>query len=415
MEETRQRKRILHVITGLGTGGAEMVLCKLLTGLAGVGSAHFPREKQASAPEDLVFDSMVVALRGKGGPLSNRIANLGVSVVELRLEAPSQWFAALKKLFHLIRKSRPDCIQGWMYHGNLVATLLASAWRMAGSSPPLLWSVHATLEGFRATKRSTSMLIRCGAWLSRWPVYIRYASYRSALEHEAAGYRRSATLIIPNGFDTEEFSPNAASRERLRSSQGFATDTPLIGLVARYHPMKDHAGFIQAAAMVCESGRNRSLPGFVLMGSGVEQSNMELVSLIRSTGWSGRFRLLGDCRETASVMAGIDVLCVSSRYGEAFPNVIGEAMACGVPCVTTDVGDAAIIVGTTGRVVPPGDPEALARSLNEILEMDAQDRAELGRKARARIVQEYPVQRMVREYRALYSRVFGKPRENNGS
>jgi glycosyltransferase involved in cell wall biosynthesis len=210
-------------------------------------------------------------------------------------------------------------------------------------------------------------------------------------------------LIIPNGFETGLFKPDAASRAKFRNELGLAIETPLVGLIGRYDPQKNHFGFLGAAATVAQEFPDAH---FVLCGPGVDVQNGELTSRVGDSGFKERIHLLGERPDMPSITAALDIAC-SSSLGEAFPNVIGEAMACGVPCVVTDVGDSAAIVGSTGKVVPPGDDLALARAVLGLLAMPDAERKALGLRARQRVIDNYSLDQVVRQYELLYESLVG--------
>lgn len=244
----------------------------------------------------------------------------------------------------------------------------------------------------------TRAIIKLGARLSVLPDAIIYNSETSAVQHEDIGYLRKKRCVIPNGFDCDEFRPRPEARERLRTKIHLRNETILIGLVARYHSIKDHQNFIAAAAIF---SRIDPAVHFVLLGSGVTMENAELMGGISAAGMSNRIHLLGETQNVAMITAGFDI-ATSSSWSEAFPNVVGEAMACGVPCVVTDVGASAYLVGETGRVVPPKDPRALADGWQSILQLPEEERGRLGRSARQRILQYFSLTTVAIIYRDLY-------------
>ncbi len=246
-------------------------------------------------------------------------------------------------------------------------------------------------------------MIALSARLSRWlPERIVYCSEASHRLHASLGYAEDRKSIIPNGFDVEAFGPDPRARPRLRAELGLPGETPLVGMVARFDPQKDHENFLQAAALLrAEMPEAR----FVMCGEGVTPDNAALQA------WSGKYgvrdycHLLGSRTNTAQLLAGLDVASTASSYGEAFPMVVGEAMACGVPCVVTDIGDSSMIVGDTGRTVPPRDPQALAAAWAEILSQGAEGRGRLGGAARKRIAEHYSLARITRLYEDLYRKI----------
>ncbi|MEM7393508.1 MAG: glycosyltransferase, partial [Verrucomicrobiota bacterium] len=273
-----------------------------------------------------------------------------------------------------IRRLRPDLVQGWMYHGNLAALL--------GFRQPILWNIRHGLEDPTGEKTSTRNIIRWGAGCSRFPRRIVYSASSAAGRHADLGYRAEKAVVIPNGIDTRRFKPEPEARRRLRRELGLPESTRLIGRIGRLHPVKNHDLFVEAVSPLEQD------VAFVLAGSGTE-----------TTSFGPRFHALGDCPELHRLLPGLDLL-VSSSNSEAFPNVVAEAMACGVPCVATDVGASSELIGATGRVVPPKNAAAMTAACRELLQ-----RTDLGEPARHRIESEYSLDRMVTRYEKLYEEV----------
>jgi glycosyltransferase involved in cell wall biosynthesis len=244
----------------------------------------------------------------------------------------------------------------------------------------------------------SSMMPRTLAALSRFPDGIVINSRRGLQYHESLGYRPQRWHVVPNGFDTAEFRPDALRRQATREALGVG-DNVVIGILARVDPMKDHRTFLAAAAQVVDA-----LPAsrFVLAGMGASPDNRDLSRWIGEFGLGDRVSLLSKRDDVAQLLAGWDILVLSS-IGEAFPNVIGEAMSCGVPCVVTDVGDNAEIVGDTGRVVPPRNPEALAGAILELATLTPLARQTLGTRARRRIEERYGLETVTRMYEEIYT------------
>lgn len=372
----------MHVITGLYTGGAETMLLKLL-----------------SAQDTARFKPIVVAL-GSGGAIAEKIESLGITVCSLDMSGNSPSPVAVWRLLKLVRGFKPQVIQGWMYHGNLMAAL---AGLLSPGRAPVLWNIRHSLYDFRLDKRMTALIIRLGGKLSFSPEWIIYNSRVSAKQHEKLGYASARTVILANGFDCELFRPSFAARSSIRQQLGVSDGATLIGLVARYHPIKDHANFIAAAAKLAVT---KSDVHFVLVGSSIDERNLELMEMIDSVGLRDRVHLLGEQSNLSEITAALDI-ATSSSASEAFPNVIGEAMSCGVPCVVTDVGDSAVLVGEAGRVVPPKDSNALAAGWASILDLNQEQRNALSAAARQRIVENYSLPNIVAQYEALYMDLAG--------
>lgn len=372
--------KILHIITSLADGGAEGVLYRL--------AAH-----------DSLDTHHVVCLTGEGkyGPLLRR-ADIAVSTLDMPRGHPT--FRGLIGLWRVMRSWRAEVIQTWMYHADLLGGL---AGRLAGL--PVVWGIRNTTLDAGRSSRATIRVAKLCARLSRWlPARIVACAQAAVRVHAALGYDAKRMVVIPNGYDLSRFRPDPAARQRLRAQWGVADDEPVLGMVARRDPQKDHVNLIQALARLQACVREFRV---VLVGTGITTDNRELVQALDEAGLSRRTQLLGPQPDVPAVMAALDVHVLSSAYGEAFPNVLAEAMACGTPCVATDVGDAALIVGDTGWLVPPGDAEALADALAAAIDAwRAQADWRLRQqRARARIHDEFGLDAMVARYRAVWAEV----------
>jgi glycosyltransferase involved in cell wall biosynthesis len=368
---------VLFIATGLGAGGAEQALIRLLRGL-GNGPVR----------------PALAALRS-GGSLATEAAGLDLPFMELDMEqGGAERAAGMIRLVRFARAVRPDILQGWMYHGNAAASLTGLA--MPGSR--VFWSIRQSLEAPETEQTGTSRLIHRAVHLRRRPERIVYNSSAAALQHEELGYPEHCRQVIPNGFNTERFRPDPEARNRIRDELGLPRDTILIGMVARYHPVKDHDGFLRAAALLA-----RLQPGvhFLLAGAGACDDNRELLDQVHSRDLAGRCHLLGERDDIPAVTAALDVATLTS-LSEGFPNVIGEAMACGVPVAATSAGETPEILAGIGTVVPCGDPEGMAASWSELLDMPEEARRTLGDAGRARIQDRYGLTRMISSFEKLY-------------
>ena len=242
-------------------------------------------------------------------------------------------------------------------------------------------------------------MIRTGALLSRLPAAIIYNSETSALQHEQLGYDPRRRRVIPNGFDCALFAPDAQARARMRTQLGLRDSDVVIGLVTRFHPMKDHLSFVAAASQVAAQHADAR---FLLVGRGVRSAEAGILAALEAADIHERAMVLDEREDMPDVYNALDIACSSSAWGEGFSNAIGEAMACGVPCVVTDVGDSAIIVAQTGMVVPIHDPAALAAAIGRLVAGGAQLRLAMGAAARLRIEQNYALPTVVAQYEALY-------------
>lgn len=369
--------RIVHLITGLGSGGAEQMLYKLL-----------------SRMDPVQFHSEVISLTGTH-PVGEQIQALGVRVRGLGISRSLPSPTALIRLVGWLRQSSPDLLQTWMYHSDLIGSVAS---RLAGKLP-VVWNIrHGELTS-HGNKRRTFWTARLCAQVSRRiPHQVICCSNFARETHVQMGYAAEKMTVIPNGFDIDAFRPAPEHRLSVRSELDLAPDSPLIGLVARFHPLKDHHTFVEAAAQLHKS---RPDVHFVLCGPAVSWDNAQLVGWIDHAGLRHRFHLLGGRTDIPRLTAAFDVATCCST-SEAFPNVVGEAMACGVPCVVTDVGDSAMVVGNTGVVVPPGEPAILASAWAKLVNMSAPARARWGESARERVVEHFALPAVVGRYEQLY-------------
>lgn len=371
-----QPPKLVLIITGLSTGGAEMMLLKVLERL------------------DARFSPHVISLttRGEIGP---RIQALGIPVEALGMRPGLPNLIAFFRLVRRLKALKPDVVHTWMYHADLLGGL--AAW-LAGVGA-IGWCIRNSNFARVKTKLTTRIVVGACAWVSRWvPDRILNCSEVARQVHVVRGYAADKMVVVPNGFDLARFQPDPLARAAVRSELGVGADTPLVGLIGRLDPQKNHTGFFEAAGLL-----HRRLPAvrFVLAGKGIDEGNGELVRAMEAAGVRQVTHLLGLRSDIPRLMAALDVLA-SSSDGEAFSNVLGEAMACGVPCAVTDVGDSAYIVGNTGRVVPPGDMAGLAIAMESLLIFPADERQALGERARARVAESFEIGQVVKRYEVFY-------------
>jgi glycosyltransferase involved in cell wall biosynthesis len=371
--------KLLHVITGLTTGGAERALYNLLKG---------------GLSERL--NSHIISLKDDG-TIGRRIRALGVPVTTLDMLGGWPSLSGLTKLRRIVREFQPDIIQGWMYHGNVAAILART---MSSRRPILVWTIHSSLYDLNHEGPITRQVIRANRWFSSAPDALVYVSWLARKRHEEFGFAPQNGRIIPNGIDVQQFSFSSASRQRVRSELGIPQDAPVVGHVARLHPMKDHQSFLQAATDI---SRRYPETHFLLCGRDVLLEESSLAQLI-PVHVQDRFHLLGERSDVADLMSAMDIFCQSS-WSEAFPIVLGEAMVTQVPCVATDVGDSATIIGDTGVVVPPRDVTALVDGIERLLRMPVEERRTMGASARVRIQANYTLEAVVDQHAELYEKL----------
>jgi len=345
------------------------------------------------------FEPVVMSLIDRGA-LRARIEDLGIPVHTVSIKPGVPSLLGFWRLVRFMRKLKPDLVLGWMYHSCLAAQL--ANFFLPGRTR-VLWSIHYSIDSLASEKLLTATVIRACALLSRLASQIIFVSHASQAQHQPLGYSLARSCVIPNGINTSEFVPCSESRSSLRSELGLATDALLVGMMGRYHPVKDYANFLQAAAVISKKFPNAN---FVLVGQGVDHWNNELRRSIREFGLESKTHLLGERNDIPRIAAALDVFSLAS-YSESFPNVIGEAMACEVSCAVTDVGDAGWIVGDAGRVVPARDPHALAAAWSEIISLGPAGRMALGRAARTRVIERFRLESVVPRYEAVFTAVLG--------
>jgi glycosyltransferase involved in cell wall biosynthesis len=381
--------KILHIIVSLSKDGAQTMLYRLLARLDGQKYQH-----------------TVISLRDMEG-IGDELHRIGIPIHAMNMEAGRPTPSALKTLHSILRSmERPDLIQGWDYYGDFAANVAKSTMRWKA---PVIWAIHHTPFLLSQERRLTALLIRLGAWFSRSAGQIVYVSWASRNRHEALGYSSRRARVIPNGFDPSEFKPSLEERALARSELGIGPGIRMIGSIARFHPMKDHANFLNAAGRLM---RRREDVHFLLAGREVDNSNPILMDLVRQNCLDNKVHFLGVRSDIKRLMNALDIFTVSSAWGESFPLVIGEAMLCGVPCVVTDVGDSARVVADTGLVVPPRDPQALCHAWERLLGLSIPERRALGESARRRVIENYSLSNVVGQYETLFVDAISTPREN---
>jgi glycosyltransferase involved in cell wall biosynthesis len=371
------RIKILHLISTLDMGGAEQNLLRLITTM----------DKDS-------FDNQAVCMT-KPGIISHNMEQAGIPVHSLNMKKGMPDIRAVLRLRFLARLMNPDIIQCWMYHANLLGLSLLKPKRT-------LWNIRCSDMDLYCYGHVYRYTIKVGARLSHIPSVVIANSYAGKNIHEEIGYHPRKWVIIPNGFNTDLFKPDAHARIRIRGILNIPVDALVIGLVCRVDPMKDHVTFFQAA----EAFLNIH-PGtyFILAGRGVSKKNPSIDSLIPNGSKKANFHLLDERTDVEAIFSALDIATSSSAWGEGFPNAIGEAMACGVPCVATDVGDAGLLMGDTGLVVNRKSPQELSKAWDMIARMTPEARLEIGLRARERIQKHYSQDKTTRSYEDLYRQI----------
>ena len=372
-------KKIAHIITGLGVGGAETFLLRLIPEL----------EKSG-------FQSVVIYLTGTGDYV-DAYTKKGISVVPVGITSPVHAVIGFWRLRAILKREEPDIVQTWMYHANFLGGLAAKMIKI-----PSMFAVLQSNLSPKVNKKLTTVMIQIGARLSKINSgAVLYDSDAARAAHETVGFDPTKSIVIPNGVDPEKFMPDRSLRDEVRAKLGIPPDVIVIGHVARYDPQKDHRNFLQAVNQI--RTRNASLH-VIMVGERVDWQNSDLTGELDRGEVSQWLHLLGPRSDLAKLYNGMDIFC-SSSIGESCPNVVLEAMIMGLPCVATDVGDVRRMVGDNGRVVPPSSVEKLAIALTNVIDSDADKRRSIGASLRQRALQEYTLGRAADRFAEVYEQL----------
>lgn len=325
-----------------------------------------------------------------GGPFADDLERNGVRVLSLGKRGRWDVLPFLSRLVSQAKRIRPDVVHGYLDTSNLLVLFL----KLFLPCTRVIWGVRVSNMNLSYYDWLPRVTFRLERWLARFPDRLIVNSEAGRSHFAANGYPAAKMVVVPNGIDTSLFRPDLAARSRVRAEWAVAENEKLVATVGRLDPMKDHANFLAAAAIMA---RERPETKFVCVGTGPRRYEQALRRRASELSISEKIIWAGERHDIADVYNACDLLVSSSAWGEGFSNVIGEAMACGVPCVVTAVGDSALIVGSTGEVVPPGNPEALAAAVTSVLALDG---ARLGQAARDRIVENFSVQQLVQRTEA---------------
>lgn len=372
--------RVVHIISGLGLGGAETVLHRLITA---------PGQR----------DGHYVISMGDEGVFGPRLREAGIPVHALNMGGPAGVVRGLWRLHGLLRELNPDVVQTWMYHADFIGGIVA---RLAGIKA-VSWGIRNSGTDLRKGSKSARLFSWLCANTSRIvPSVIVSCAENAATRHQQWGYRADRMLVIPNGYDLSRWKTDAGARAEARRQWGVAEDEPVIGSVARWNPLKDHENLLSAFALAL---RTHPRMRCVLIGQGMDSSNSELAGLLDRYGVRDSVILLGRRDDVPALMNGLDIHVLSSR-AEGFPNVVAEAMATGTACVVTDVGDASMIIDDAGWVVPPRNPSALSQAISSAAEiLGTAEHAERLDRARERVGTLFSLDAMVNAYRVVWHRL----------
>ena len=370
--------RLLIVTTGLEVGGAERAIYNLvLGGIEKMGDVH------------------LVSLRGEGyyGKL---FKSRGISVTCLNLQNPINLFPSLIRITLFIKKFKPNIIQGWMYHGNLFS-LFAS--RLIYPKAKVYWGIRQSLYNIKREKFITRIIIRLCSLFSSYADCIIYNSVKSKGQHESFGFNSENGIFIPNGFNIKVWKRSKSISKALRIKYGIKKNNFVIGYVGRFHPMKNIPMMLKALNEILKANKNVL---FLIAGENTGRDNQILNDHYNQLP-SKQVISLGVRHDIPAIMSCLDLLCLTSSWGEGFSNTIGEAMSSGVPCISTDVGDSSSIIGKTGWVIKPNDIKALKAAINSAIRESSELYQSRSLASIARVSDNYQLKKIIKKYIKIYT------------
>ena len=372
--------KILFLTRALNVGGAERQLVALALGLLKRGH------------------EVAVAVFYPDGVLEGELKEAGIPILSLAKRGRWDVVGFLLRLIHMVRSYRPDVLHS--YISNLVTVVVQPFL----TSTKIVWGVRSSYMDFSRYDWLFRVSYGLACRLSHSADLIIANSHAGRRDHVADGYPEKKMVVIPNGIDTDRFRPNQEARVRIRAEWGVTEDEELVGLVGRLDPMKDHETFLEAAFALSQS---RQSVRFVCVGDGHPDYRAMLQDRARSMGLGDRILWAGTRTDVVDVYSALDTL-VSCSSGEGFSNVIAEAMACGIPCVVTDVGDSRLVIGSLGELIPPKDSSALARGIQRLL-----DHRMASAEVRKRIVDRFSLEALILKTERELLDLFLRPGKNS--
>ena len=359
--------KIAHLITGLGMGGAERQLKALVT----------DGEKSS-------LSHIVISLKDEGVIGKQLACQPGVYLYCLNLHKSITGFW---QLYKILRREKPDVLQTWLYHADFIGLIMGKLARV----PRIVWNIRCSNMDLSQYSRRTAFIVKILKFLSRFPDAIITNSRAGQAVHTNLGYRPNRWIQIPNGIDTDFFQPNKAVGQKLRRSLDIPEDALVVGMLSRIDPMKDYLTFLKAVKDLSKTHENLYC---IVAGKGTKSASWPIVP--------PRLLRLGVWENAPEFLNSLDIMVLSSAFGEGFPNVVGEAMACEIPTIVTDVGDAGVLVQTATQIIPPQDVDKLIVALKGLLALSSQERKTIGLKSRARILSSYSLSIMRQRYASFY-------------
>ncbi|MDA8902771.1 glycosyltransferase [Porticoccaceae bacterium] len=364
--------KVIHAIVSLEIGGAEGMLERLV-------------QESSKNPQ---IQQSIITLKDEG-TIGLRLRMEGFDVISLGMKSFLCAPIVVYKLIRLFKTLRPDAVYTWMYHADLLCGVAAFFCGVKN----IIWGIRNSKIPQRSFSVTSAVIKICSVLSFYIPTKIVCCAEAAKLAHVELGFCSSKMVVIPNGYDLSSFNPSSELRDRTRSNLGLSESHLVVGVVGRFDPLKDFKNFIKAASLLSQDLDNVK---FLMVGRGLDQENVELNAWIDNSYRPENFILIGEA-VPHDLYSAMDVYCLSSK-AEGFPNVVAEAMAMRIPCVVTDVGDAARIVGESGLVIDPMNYHALYHGLMSMLSLDKDDRESLGNQARELIESQYDLKIVQRKF-----------------
>jgi glycosyltransferase involved in cell wall biosynthesis len=368
---------LIFLIRSLDYGGAERQLVNLVKGL----------NREEFNPTVLTFYS---------GPLEKELEEAGICTILLEKKGRWEIFGFLYRLYRKLKVLKPDVIHGYLSMPSILTIMFKPIFPRAR----MVFGVRASNTDLSRYDWLARFVGSLECFLSRFADLVIVNSKAGFKHCLGQGFPQKKMIVIPNGIDTERFKPDKKAGLKVRKEWEVREGEILIGLVGRLDPKKDHTTFLKAASILNKVKKNVR---FVCVGKGSEPYKNSLIKIERSLDLSQPIIWVSPRSDMPSVFNAFDIVCSSSSFGEGFPNVIGEAMACQIPCVVTDVGDSSWLVGETGIVVPPNDPHALAAGWNQYL---TKDNWEMAGKAQLRITENFTLKQLAERTESALTNCF---------
>lgn len=360
--------KIAHLITGLGLGGAERQLKALVT----------------RRPKESSLQHIVISLQDEGVIGKQLAGQTGARLYCLNLHKS---LGGLWQLYKILRREKPDVLQTWLYHADLIGLIVGKLARV----PHIVWNIRCSNIDLSQYSKITAVIVKLLKFLSRFPDALVTNSHAGQEFHARLGYTPHRWVQIPNGIDTDLFQPNPISGQELRRTFNIPEDAIVVGMLGRVDPMKDHATFLKAMEQLSRANENLYC---IVAGKGTENASWPIVP--------PRLQRLGTWENAPGFLNALDIMVLSSAFGEGFPNVVGEAMACEIPTIVTDVGDAAILVQTPAQIVPPRNVDKLILALERLLTLSSRERKAIGQQSREKVLSSYSLPIMRQRYALFY-------------